>query len=281
MQADVTPEEVLRLREPTSSFLCPLSANIYNIDFLSFTISDYDTKKVIFEVNREKPPPIDFSSFDEESLRKIRYKFSEDVLRLPAIRTQLRFSVGNVEVPNFRMIERHYFRDQLIKSYDFTFGFCIPNSVNTWDAVYAVPPLDNRLVDEMVNNPHSTQSDSFYFVNDRLVMHNKASYSYIVEDRAQSKRSYDVLNPEKPSKAAARRALSMRTTPAGPRNRTTTTELMAPSPPRCCGCPVSLGPRRTDRSNFLPASWGAGRIGPPVPVSLSTLPLSSPSLGAR
>lgn len=201
MQADVTPADVLRLREPTPGFLCPLSANIYNIDFLSFTISDYDTKKIIFEVNREKPPPIDFSSFDEESLRKIRYKFSEDVLRLPAIRTELRFSVGNMEVPNFRMIERHYHRDKLIKSYDFTFGFCIPNSVNTWDAVYAVPPLDERLVQDMVQNPHSTQSDSFYFVNDRLVMHNKASYSYIEEDRAQAKRSYDVLNPEKPSKS--------------------------------------------------------------------------------
>ena len=33
--------------------------------------------------------------------------------------------------------------------------------------------------------------NSFYFVGDELVMHNKASYRYTVEDRAQSKRSYD------------------------------------------------------------------------------------------
>lgn len=39
---------------------------------------------------------------------------------------RLTFSVGDNEVHDFRMIERHYFRDQLIKSYDFEFGFVIP-----------------------------------------------------------------------------------------------------------------------------------------------------------
>jgi hypothetical protein len=64
------------------------------------------------------------------------------------------------------MIERHYFRDQvcpgglcacvstsyqrslrlqLVKSFDFTFGFCIPGSTNTWDSVYSLPPLSEEL----------------------------------------------------------------------------------------------------------------------------------------
>ena len=34
---------------------------------------------------------------------------------------------------------------QLIKSYDFEFGFCIPSSVNTWDAVYSLPALSEKL----------------------------------------------------------------------------------------------------------------------------------------
>lgn len=33
-------------------------------------------------------------------------------------------------------------------------------------------------VNEMIRHPYETQSDSFYFVDDRLVMHNKADYSY-------------------------------------------------------------------------------------------------------
>ena len=81
------------------------------------------------------------------------------------------------------MIERHYFRDQLIKSFDFNFGFCIPNSTNTWEAIYDMPPLDPELKELMIANPWETQSDSFYFVThedglERMVMHNKAKYAY-------------------------------------------------------------------------------------------------------
>ena len=39
-----------------TAFLCPVSANIYNIEFLSFVISDYETKKTIFEVGKDIPP---------------------------------------------------------------------------------------------------------------------------------------------------------------------------------------------------------------------------------
>jgi len=103
---------------------------------------------------------------------------------------RLVFSVGAKEMQGFRMIERHYFRDQLVKSFDFEFGFCIPSSVNTWEAVYDMPPLSETLIMDMINNPHETKSDSFYFVNNTLIMHNKASYSYFKEDAAQSK-SYE------------------------------------------------------------------------------------------
>merc|ERR1719263_587600 len=79
------------------------------------------------------------------------------------------------------MIERHYFRDRLIKSYDFSFGFCIPGSTNTWEAVYALPPMDPDLVKNMIDHPYETSSDSFYFVGDKLIMHNKAFYKYVRE----------------------------------------------------------------------------------------------------
>ena len=64
----------------------------------------------------------------------------------------------------------------MVKSFDFEFGFCIPSSINTWDAVYSMPPLSEDLLNDMINNPFETKSDSFYFVNNRLIMHNKASY---------------------------------------------------------------------------------------------------------
>jgi len=95
------------------------------------------------------------------------------------------------------MIERHYFRNKLVKSFDFTFGFCIPSSTNTWDALYPLPPLEDDMIMDMIDSPYETTSDSFYFVGENLVMHNKAKYRYITEDRAQSKRSYDTTYEHK------------------------------------------------------------------------------------
>ncbi len=109
--------------------------------------------------------------------------------------TSLTFKVGSEPLSNFRMIERHYYKENLVKSFDFTFGFCIPGSTNTWEAVYDVPTLDKDLIDEMVCNPFETRSDSFYFVGNELVMHNKASYCYISGPR-QNRKSYYGIDAE-------------------------------------------------------------------------------------
>jgi hypothetical protein len=134
---------------------------------------------------------VDFSAVGEDMYRKIKYNFSEDVLGLPTIQTRLQFSIGNQPLKGFRMIERHYFRNKLVKSFDFPFGFCIPGSTNTWDAMYAMPALSPELINDMIDHPYETKSDSFYFVNDVLVMHNKAAYKYFREDSSQSKKSYE------------------------------------------------------------------------------------------
>ncbi|KND04675.1 uncharacterized protein SPPG_00390 [Spizellomyces punctatus DAOM BR117] len=176
---NVTPEMVLKYTKPTDKFLCPLSLNKY-IEFLEFRIRDMESSKVVFEVKR---PSVeinwkerDLSGGDE--LRTIAYTFPVDFLSYKTVGTTLVFAVCPEGIQNFRMIERHYFKGKLLKSFDFTFGYCIPNSVNTWEAVYSLPELTEKQVQEMVDNPGSTLSDSFYFVDDRLIMHNKASYSY-------------------------------------------------------------------------------------------------------
>ena len=44
--------------------------------------------------------------------------------------------------------------------------------------IYEFPELNADEVRQMVANPFETKSDSFYFVDDVLIMHNKADYSY-------------------------------------------------------------------------------------------------------
>lgn len=91
IMANVTPADVNTLQKPTDGFLCSMSDNKYGIEFLSFCISDYDTKDIIFEVGKGSPPPpdmsLDFSTLGEDMYRKIKYTFSEDVLKLPFIQT--------------------------------------------------------------------------------------------------------------------------------------------------------------------------------------------------
>ena len=55
---------------------------------------------------------------------------------------------------------------------------CIPNSTNSWEAIYEVPELDAELKQQMIDNPWETQSDSFYFVGATMIMHNKGACAH-------------------------------------------------------------------------------------------------------
>lgn len=175
----VTPDYVNSLVQPTEMFLCPLSANVYKIDFVAFKIralEDGKPESLLFEI-RKDPDDEDEDPLDD-SCRSIRYQFGPSILDFKTIGTSLEFSIGEQPLHNFRMIERHYFRDILIKSYDFTLPFVIPNTTNTWEVIYTMPELDPVIKQAIIQCPWETCSDSFYFVDDKLVMHNKAQYNY-------------------------------------------------------------------------------------------------------
>ncbi len=73
--------------------MCPLAANTHGVEFLDFSIGDYESKNVIFNVTRDNATHIDmnvdFENLNDEAYRCIRYQFSEDVLRLPGIQVPL------------------------------------------------------------------------------------------------------------------------------------------------------------------------------------------------
>ncbi|XP_006640967.2 protein unc-119 homolog A [Lepisosteus oculatus] len=177
----ITPEDVLGLQKITENYLCSPDENVYSIDFTRFKIRDMETGTVLFEIT--KPPAAERGQGDKKDLdpnagRFVRYQFTPAFLRLRQVGATVEFTVGDKPINNFRMIERHYFREQLLKSFDFEFGFCIPSSKNTCEHIYEFPPLSEEIMREMILHPYDTQSDSFYFVDNKLVMHNKADYSY-------------------------------------------------------------------------------------------------------
>jgi len=174
----VTPEYVLGLTGPTDGFLCDINANVYGVNFLNFRVRSLDegAEAVLFEVGKTEEeaavPP------EDDSSRFIRYHFGPEFLDIQTVGTTLEFANGEYPLHNFRMIERHYFRDQLIVDYDFTMPFVIPNTRNTWEMIYSKPELNDEWKAALISSPWETRSDSFYFVNEQLVMHNRAEYNY-------------------------------------------------------------------------------------------------------
>ena len=156
----VTPKDVLQYKAATDKFLCSIEANIYGLEFGKFILRDMDVNQVLYSVEPVEGAP----AMVDDSSRLIEYVFPKSFLYRKNISTTVEFKVGANEVKNFRMIERHYFRGKLLKSFDFTFGFCIPYSLNTWEQIYSLPELSEELVNEMVKYPNETKSDSFYFV---------------------------------------------------------------------------------------------------------------------
>ncbi|KAL7983168.1 protein unc-119 homolog B [Crotalus tigris] len=179
----VRPEHVLGLGRVTEHYLCRPEDNIYNIDFTKFKIRDLETGTVLFEIAKpstleQEDYECDLGEMDSSAGRFVRYQFTPAFLRLRTVGATVEFTVGDKPVSNFRMIERHYFRDRLLKNFDFDFGFCIPCSRNTCEHIYEFPQLSEDLIHLMVENPYETRSDSFYFVDNKLIMHNKADYAY-------------------------------------------------------------------------------------------------------
>ena len=193
--SEITPDIVREYKEFTPKFLCGLDANTYNIKFKKFKMRDLESDFVLFEVSDDSPDDSNNSiekkeeeekketiNYEDEDIltspRSIRYHLGPDFLELKDLGSSLTFSVGNQPVKDFLIIERHYFKDLLIKSFEFKFDFCIPNSVNTWEYIYTIPEIDPEVKKEMISEAWTTRSDSFYFVGDKLIMHNKAFYNY-------------------------------------------------------------------------------------------------------
>ena len=108
---------------------------------------------VTFTESREDFNPHEKQSYDNDdenninknqdtgSGRFVRYCFTPEFLKLQTVGATVEFTIGSEPVNNFRMIERHFFQEKLLKTFDFDFGFCIPNSRNTCEHIYDFPKL--------------------------------------------------------------------------------------------------------------------------------------------
>ena len=125
----------------------------------------------MFEIKKEEK---DWGQPIKEEARTVKYHFGPMFFHLHTIGTTLNFRVGPKPAKKFVMVERHYFKNKLIKSYEFEVPFCMPSTVNSMEAIYELPTFSNEEIEEMIASPWETKSDSFYFAEGKLIMHNKA-----------------------------------------------------------------------------------------------------------
>ena len=142
---DVNPDFVRALTNPTEHFLCRISDNWAKLTFGGFKIRDMVSGFTLVEVQDEDVDNETLTDDDDPSTRVIKYHLGPDFLRLQTVGLTLKFSNGPKPINDMLMIERHYFRGQVIRSYEFKFGFVIPGSQNSWEFIYDLPQLDETI----------------------------------------------------------------------------------------------------------------------------------------
>ena len=55
---------------------------------------------------------------------------------------------------------------------------CVYIYLASKEHIYEFPTLTEAECEDMIKSPFDTKSDSFYFVDGKLIMHNRAEYSY-------------------------------------------------------------------------------------------------------
>ena len=130
----ITPEDVVCLTSATKEYLCPKSANVHGIEFTRFKVRDTVSQQVLFDIAKSSEDTVEEDD-DVTSGRFIRYDFPPQLLNLSSLGATIEFSVGDGEIKNFTMVERHFFHDLCLKSFHITLPFCFLNSTNTCESV--------------------------------------------------------------------------------------------------------------------------------------------------
>ena len=173
-----SPDDIRALEKPADNFLCKLSDNWAQFKFKGFRIRDMVSNILLVEVPEDDVENENLDEDDDPSKRLIKYHLGPDFLELKTVGLTMFFSVGATPIQNMEMIEKHYFRNKCIREFSFKFGFIIPNSTNSWELVYDFPDLSEEEKEEIRQAPWEVKSDSYFFANGKLMIHNRAEYNY-------------------------------------------------------------------------------------------------------
>ena len=147
----LTIEEARSMQRPSSKLFCRLQDNEH-ITFGHYSIRDYDSGTVLLDIGEEMQDYAHLKAVAEENegctslqSRTIKYPFGPQFLELKNLALKLEFNVvGEEPVKDLLLIERHYYKEKLVRNFEFKFPFCMPKSKNQCEFVYDMPVLSEE-----------------------------------------------------------------------------------------------------------------------------------------
>ena len=78
--------------------------------------------------------------------RILKHDFTPDFFKLENLELNLQFDcITNRPLKDLILIEKHFFRGEILSNFEFSFPACIPNSTNTWQYVYQLPLIPDEM----------------------------------------------------------------------------------------------------------------------------------------
>ena len=83
----------------------------------------------------------------KKDMRILKHSFPRTFFMLRNLELNLQFTNVNGDQPlaDLTLIEKHFFRGQILSEFEFNFPFCVPKSTNEWQYVYQLPELSPEL----------------------------------------------------------------------------------------------------------------------------------------
>ena len=174
MEKGITIDEVMNMKTPSDNFYGELNDNTLGIRFKGFKLRDVKTNEIFHSYQSENIYELDYFADNE-----LDYVFPLNILKAKNLGSNITLVVGNNLVKNLTLIERHYIDNQLAANYKFEFPLFMPGSENNVEFMYPIPPLTKDTL-ERINNGEdiSAKSDTFIFVEGKLMVHRRANYIY-------------------------------------------------------------------------------------------------------
>ena len=174
--SDFTEEQALKLDKPLDDFLVKLQDNTYGVKFNGFRLKDVESQKVFHEYY-----PKDEYELDYFADHMLDYPFPNDILKgQKHLATKLNIViVGDQMVKNLILLERHYIEGKLAANFRFPFKLLPPKSKNEVEFIYIIPKLSDEIEEKLKKGEdvHGA-SDTFVFVDGKLIIHRRAKYTY-------------------------------------------------------------------------------------------------------